>query len=259
MELLNKIIHSDVFEYLNLVDDNSVDLILTDVPYGIGIDSWDTFENEEKYFEFIYRFIDQSIPKLKKNGSLYMFNNAYNSAFVLQYLVSKKLIFQSWITWYKKDGFTSFKNKFNRTQETCLFFTNSKKYTFNYDDIRIPYESQKRIEAARKKGILKNGKRWFPNEKGKLCNDVWEFSSEKNRNRINGKTMKQFHSTQKPIEMIKRIVIASSNEGDVVLDPFMGSGTTALACKMLNRNFLGCDLNLEYVNYANNSLENLVV
>jgi site-specific DNA-methyltransferase (adenine-specific) len=254
MEMINNVIHSDVFEYLMKVEDNSVDLILTDPPYGIGIDDWDIFENEEEYFNFIYSFIELSLPKLKENGSLYLFNNAYNSAYVLQFLVKKGLLFQNWITWYKKDGFTSLKKRYNRTQETCLFFSKTKNYTFNYDDIRIPYESKSRIEAAKTKGILKNGKRWFPNENGKLCNDVWEFSSEKNRNKVNGKIVKQFHSTQKPLEMIKRIIIASSNKGDLILDPFMGSGTTAIACKSLGRNFLGCDSNLEYVEYANNIL-----
>ncbi len=257
MEMINNIVHSDVFEYLKMVDNNSVDLLLTDPPYGIGVDEWDIFESEEKYFEFIYEFINSSLPKLKENGSLYLFNNAYNSAHILQFLTKKGLIFQNWITWYKKDGFTSLKKRYNRTQETCLFFTKTKDYVFNYDEIRIPYESKSRIEAAKTKGILKNGKRWFPNENGKLCNDVWEFSSEKNRNRVNGKTMKQFHATQKPLEMIKRIIVASSNEGDLVLDPFMGSGTTAFACKSLKRNFLGCDANLEYVNHANNILNKL--
>jgi site-specific DNA-methyltransferase (adenine-specific) len=254
MKLLNKIIQSDVFEYLDLIEDGSTDLILTDPPYGIGIDDWDVFESEEKYFKFIYKFIDKSLPKLKTNGSLYLFNNAYNSAFILKYLVEKGMFFQNWITWYKKDGFTSLKKRYNRTQETCLFFTKNKNYTFNFDDIRIPYDSIKRIEAAKTKGILKNGKRWFPNKDGKLCNDVWEFSSEKNRNKVNGKIVKQFHATQKPLNLIKRIVLASSNTGDIVMDPFMGSGTTGIACKELGRNFLGCDLNLDYVNYANNKI-----
>jgi len=258
MNLLNKIVQSDVFEYLDLIENQSVELILTDPPYGMGIDTWDFFENEKKYFEFIENFLVCAIPKLKETGSIYLFNNAYNSAHILQILLKNNLRFQNWITWYKKDGFTSFKKKYNRTQETCLFFTKSEKYTFNHDEIRIPYDSESRINAAKKKGILKNGKRWFPNEKGKLCNDVWEFSSEKNRNRVKGKTVKQFHSTQKPLEMIERIVLASSNEGDVILDPFMGSGTTAVACKKHNRNFMGCDLDEKYVNFSLERVNNFI-
>lgn len=251
MVKLNSIEVSDVFDYLNSVDDKSVDLLLTDPPYGISIDDWDVFESEEKYFEFMYKWLELGINKVKDNGSIYLFNNSYNSAQITVFLKNKGLFFQNWITWYKKDGFTSMTRRFNRVQETLIFFTKDKKqYTFNYDDIRVPYESKSRIDAAKKKGILKNGKRWFPNPNGKLCGDVWEFSSEKNRNRVNGKMKKQFHATQKPVEMIERIIKASTNEGDLVLDPFMGSGTTALAAKNLNRNFIGCDLNPDYVKFS---------
>jgi site-specific DNA-methyltransferase (adenine-specific) len=256
MVKLNSIEVSDVVNYLNMIDDKSVDLILTDPPYGISIDDWDVFKNEDEYFNFMYTWLELAINKIKDDGSIYLFNNNYNSAHILLFLKDKGLFFQNWITWYKKDGFTSLKRKFNRNQETLLFFTKDKKnYIFNYDDVRVPYESTNRIEAAKKKGILKNGKRWFPNPNGKLCGDVWEYSSEKNRNRINGKLKKQFHATQKPVEMIERIIKASTNEGDLVLDPFMGSGTTALAAKNLNRNFIGCDLNPDYVEFSLKRLE----
>lgn len=247
---------SDVNEYLMKVDDKSIDLLLTDPPYGISIDEWDIFESEEKYFEFMYSWLDIAITKVKDSGSIYLFNNTYNSAELTVFLKNKGLFFQNWITWYKKDGFTSMTRRFNRVQETIIFFTKDKKnYTFNHDDVRVPYESVNRIEAAKKTGILKNGKRWFPNPNGKLCGDVWEFTSEKNRNRINGKMIKQFHATQKPVEMIERIILASTNEGDLVLDPFMGSGTTALASKNLKRNFIGCDSNENYVEFATNRLK----
>lgn len=248
---LNTIEVSDVFNYLKKVDNKSVKLLLSDPPYGMSIDEWDVFENEESYFKFMYDWLSIAIDKVTDDGSIYLFNNSYNSAHILNFLQQKGLFFQNWITWYKKDGFTSIKKRYNRVQETILFFTKDKKnYTFNYDDIRIPYESTSRIEAAKKTGILKNGKRWYPNQNGKLCTDVWEFTSEKNRNRINGKTVKQFHTTQKPVEMIERIIRASTNVGDLILDPFMGSGTTALASKNLNRNFIGCDLNPEYVEFS---------
>jgi site-specific DNA-methyltransferase (adenine-specific) len=248
---LNTIEVSDAISYLNKIENETIDLMVCDPPYGIAIDDWDVFQSEEEYFNFIYSWLEISLLKLKPTGSIYLFNNSYNSAMILSFLKDKNVHFQNWLTWYKKDGFTALTKKYNRVQETILFLTkDKKKYTFNYNEIRVPYESSERIKSAEKKGILKNGKRWFPNKDGKLCGDVWEFSSEKNRNRVNGKTVKQFHATPKPLEMIKRIIKASSNKGDVVLDLFMGSGTTALACKELNRNFLGCDINSEYVEYS---------
>lgn len=96
---------------------------------------------------------------------------------MLNYL-HNKANFQNWITWYKKDGFNANKRKYNNNQESILFHTmNKKEYYFDNESIRIAYESTQRIEHAKTKGILKNGKRWFPNNNGKLCPDVWEISS----------------------------------------------------------------------------------
>ena len=101
------------------------------------------------------------------------------SAFILQYLVSKKMIFQNWITWDKRDGLGASKRKYSNGQETILFFTKSNEYIFNSEEIRIPYESKERIEHANKKGIIKNGKRWFPNPNGKLCSESMAFFQRK--------------------------------------------------------------------------------
>ena len=119
----------------------------------------------------------------------------------------------------------------------------------------MPYESTERIKHAQTKGILKNGKRWFPNPNGKLCPDVWHIVSERHKQKVNGKIMKSFHKTVKPTDMIERIVKASSNEDDLVLDCFVGSGTTALVCKKLKRNFIGCDNNSDYINTFQHLLE----
>lgn len=247
----NKIYNLDVFDFLNnKVSNESVDLIVTDPPYNLKKAEWDTFKSEKEFFDWTFAWIDKAIEKLKKNGSIYIFNTPYNSAFILQHLVSKGLIFQNWITWDKRDGLGSAKRKYSNGQETILFFTNGKQHTFNYNDIRVPYESSSRIAHAAKKGILKNGKRWFPNPNGRLCGEVWHFSSQRHKEKINGKTQKLPHLTPKPIDLIERIIKASSNENDLVMDMFLGSGTTAIACNKLNRNFIGNELNKEYFNLA---------
>ena len=187
---------------------------------------------------------------------MYIFNTPYNSAFILQHLVSQGMIFQNWITWDKRDGLGSAKRKYSNGQETILFFTKGKNHTFNYDDIRVPYDSTSRIAHASKKGILKNGKRWFPNPNGRLCGEVWHFSSQRHKEKINGKTPKLLHLTPKPLDMIERIIKASSNPNDLVMDMFLGSGTTALACHNLNRNFIGTELNKDYYQLALQKLEN---
>ena len=221
---LNQIYQMDCLDFLRCIQDNSVDLAIIDPPYNMNKASWDTFKSKKDFFEFTYSWIDKLIPKLKKSGSLYIFNTPYNSAFILNYLVKKELYFQNWITWDKRDGLSGAKTRFNNGQETILFFSNGKNHTFNYDEVRMPYKSTERMEHAKKKGILKNGKRWFPNPKGKLCGEVWHVASERHKNKINGKVQKMDHITPKPFEIIERIIKASSNQNDVILDCFAGSG-----------------------------------
>ena len=252
---INEIYNLDCFDFLNKIDDKSIDLAILDPPYNLHKAEWDTFKNEKSFFSFTFTWIDLLIPKLKDNGSLYIFITPYNSAFILKYLINKNLLFQNWITWDKRDGLGGAKRKYSNGQETILFFTKNKNHVFNYEDIRLPYESTERIKYAKEKGILKNGKRWFPNQKGKLCGEVWHITSERHKNKINGKTCKMPHITPKPIEMIERIIKASSNAGDLILDCFVGSGTTAVAAQNLKRNYICSDINKIYVNLAKKNLK----
>ncbi|MGB9595874.1 MAG: DNA-methyltransferase [Candidatus Poribacteria bacterium] len=165
---LNKLYVMDCFEFLKAVPDEFADLIIIDPPYNMNKDDWDRFNSSDDFFRFTYSYLDKLVPKLKTTGSFYIFNSPFNCAFILKYLLDKGLIFQNWITWDKRDGLSFAKKKYTNAQETILFFTCSKNYVFNVDDIRIPYESVERIKHAKEKGIIKNGKRWFPNPKGKF-------------------------------------------------------------------------------------------
>ena len=165
------------------------------------------------------------------------------------------MIFQNWITWDKRDGLGSAKRKYSNGQETILFFTKSNDHIFNYNDIRVPYESTDRILHASKKGILKNGKRWFPNPNGRFCGEVWHITSERHKRKVNGKVQKLGHITPKPLDLVERIVTASSKRGDLVLDCFVGSGTTAIVAQRLGRNFLCSDNNKGYVKLAKKNLD----
>lgn len=243
---LNKIYNLDVFEFFNIVPNNFFDLAIVDPPYNLKIASWDNFKSEAEFLNFSYSWIEILLKKLKKTGSFYIFNTPFNCAKFLNFL-DKKAKFQNFITWYKKDGFANARKRYNSASETILFYTMSDNYTFNYDDIRVPYESTKRIKHARKNGILKNGKRWFPNSNGKLCPDVWEIVSQRHKEKVNGKVIKPSHPTIKPKEMIERMIKASSNESDLVLDLFSGSGMTSLVAKELGRNFIGCEIDKNYI------------
>lgn len=251
---INKIYNLDCIEFLNKIDDKSVNLAVIDPPYNMHKADWDTFKSHNAFLKFTYSWLDALIPKLKDNGSLYVFNTPYNSAFILQFLVSKGMVFQNWITWDKRDGLGSSKKKFSNGQETILFFTKSNNHTFNYNDIRVPYESVDRILHAKEKGILKNGKRWFPNPEGRYCGEVWHITSERHKRKINGKVQKMEHLTPKPFDLVERIIKASSKKNDLVLDCFVGSGTTAIVAKKLGRNFICSDNNKKFVDLTKRNL-----
>lgn len=247
---MSKILKKDVIEFIDLFENEKFDLVIADPPYNQDQGSWDVFESDSAYFDFMYKWLDRVLPKIKNNGSLYLFNNPRNSAYLLTYLESKGLIFQNWIVWEKKDGFSTHKKRFNVSQEVILFFTKGKGHTFNYDQVRVPYESSSRIELAKSKGILKNGKRWFPNDKGKLCPDIWKFSSDRHKKKVDGKVVKSLHPTPKPEDLIERMILASSNPNDIVMDLFSGSGTTSAVAYKLNREFYACENDSVYYDFC---------
>lgn len=237
----------DIFSFLESLPDSCIDLAIIDPPYNLGVASWDSFRNEKEFLDFSFAWIDSMLPKLKNSASFYIFNTPRNCALFLNHLQGKAYL-QNWITWYKKDGFSANKRRFNIAQESILFYAmDSKKYYFDSEIIRIPYDSKERIAHAYKKGILKNGKRWYPNINGKLCPDVWEISSERHKRKLNGKIIKLNHPTPKPRVMIERMIQASSKEGGLILDLFAGTGMTSLCARDLERKFIGCEKNKEYV------------
>ena len=250
-KLLDKIQVGDYTKILKVIPDYSVDLICVDPPYNMSKAEWDTFSSEKEFLAFTYKWISDVEKKLKPGGSFYIFNTPKNSAYILTYLESIGYTFQNWITWNKKDGFSSTKKKFLPEQESIIYVTKpGGKVTFNADQVRVPYDSTERINAAKTKGILKNGKRWYPNQSGRLCPDVWTFTSDRHVNKENGRVKAALHPTVKPLALLERIILASSNVGDVVLDIFAGSGTTLVAAKRHNRRFIGIDSNADFVTLA---------
>ncbi len=236
---------------LRKIPDGYIDLIAVDPPYNMKKGGWDSFESDDAFQEFTKNWIRAAHRKLKPGGSIYVFNTARNCAYILRFLEDLGYTFQNWITWNKKDGFTSTKTKFLPESESIIFATKpGAKHTFNPDEVRIPYESTSRIAAAQKTGIIKNGKRWFPNPEGRLCPDVWTIPSARHSEKENGKLVKSEHPTIKPIALMERIILASSRQGEVVLDFFAGSGTTLVAALRQERHFIGCDISPEYVKVA---------
>lgn len=234
----------------------TVDLAICDPPYGIGIADWDKFKSHDAFLEFSRNWIRMLPRVLKPDASIYLFNTARNCAYLLPILEGEGFHLLNWIIWDKRDGQGRSNKRYSKAQESILFMARSDRWTFNADDVRVPY-----TEDRSKSGVWhpKTGKRWFPNPGGALCTDVWHITSTKNSERVKGKSVKQDHPTQKPLEMALRMIRASSNPGDLVLDPFAGTGIFAEVCHRLGRNYKGFEINAEYVRLARRRLEQGVV
>ena len=253
MELIgtknNRIIHGDAIWALeNIIEDNSIDLIFADPPYNIGknfagcIDKWDT---DEEYLNWCYKWLDLCIKKLKPNGSFYVMTSTQFMPYFDLFL-RKKINIISRIAWYYDSSGVQAKNHYGSMYEPILFCVKDKKnYIFNSDDIMVEAKT-----GAKRKLIDYRKNPPQPYNTKKVPGNVWEFARVRYR-------MEEYenHPTQKPIALLERIIRASSNEGDMVLDPFSGSFTTAFVAKKLQRNFIGIELQDEYVKIGLRRLE----
>jgi site-specific DNA-methyltransferase (adenine-specific) len=248
---LDVVAQQDCFSYLRRIADESVELACVDPPYNLGKGDWDSWKHRSDFLDFTESWLDALLPKLKPGAGLFVFNTPQNCAHILTFLESRGCVFQNWITWDKRDGFTATRRRFVPGQESIVYVTlPGARHTFNSDAVRVPYESTERIAAAASTGILKNGKRWYPNSNGRLCPDVWHITSERHKTKVNGRVQKSTHPTPKPLDLVERIVLAASNPGDTVLDCFAGTGMTAVAAVRHGRRFLACELSPEYAEIA---------
>ena len=254
----NILYEGDSLEWLKSIDSNSIDLIFADPPYNINKADWDKFESQEEYIEWSMKWIKESSRILKDTGTLYICGFTEILADIkrpaMKYFKSCK-----WLIWYYKNKANLGKD-WGRSHESILQLRKSDTFTMNIDDVRIPYSNHTLKypihPQAETSQYSNNGKRkdiWTPNPRGAKPKDVIEVPTT-----CNGMGEKTPHPTQKPEELLRKIVLASSNEGDIVLDPFSGSGTTLVVAEQLNRKWLGCEISPEYNSWAIERLENVV-
>jgi len=242
MKTTHKLIIGDALEELAKIPDESVDLVFADPPYnmskkkGLGWkyskhitmqEEWDIFSKDE-YLQFNQKWIKECLRILKHGGSLWVcgsFHNIYQVGFILQHIEDVKI--NNSIVWFKPNA---------QPNITCRMFT----------------ESTEHLIWASKNG---NGKKWKfnyemtknlihddLNPKGKQTRNVWWIPLTPKSEKWAG-----IHPTQKPIELLRRIILSCTNEGDTVLDPFLGSGTTSAVAKMLGRNSIGIEKEKKYL------------
>ncbi len=243
------LVHADAGAVLEALPPRCIQLAVLDPPYYRMVDEpWDRqWESEEDYVQWVGGWIDPLCAALRTDGSTYLFGTPRMAAKLGTMLLEPRLEHRSTITWVKRDGFSAPRTTYARSQEQILYYAASAAAPFHRDAIREPYRSTKRIRAATRTGIPKDGRRWFPNPKGRLATDVWEFTSQRHLEKVHGRTVRPPHATIKPTALIGRIVAASSDVGGLVLDPFAGSGTTAVVAAPMSRPTVLCEKEERYL------------
>lgn len=237
----HSIFWGDAIEFLSTkIPDNSIDLIFADPPYNIGKNFngfKDEWTSDEDYLRWCYSWLELCVKKLKSHGSFYVMTSTQNMPYFDIYL-RKKLHILSRIVWYYDSSGVQAKNYFGSLYEPILFCVKDKdNYTFNANDILVEAKTgavRKLIDYRKSVPAVYNPK--------KVPGNVWEIPRVRYR-------MDEYenHPTQKPIALLNRIITASSNKGDVVLDPFSGTFTTSFVAKQLGRKSIGIELQEEYV------------
>jgi site-specific DNA-methyltransferase (adenine-specific) len=245
----HKIIQGDSLEALeNEIPDNTIDLAFIDPPYNIGKDfngHKDKWATDDDYLNWCYKWIDLCIDKLKDNGSMYIMTSTQFMPYFDIFLRGKMTIL-SRLVWYYDSSGVQAKKHYGSMYEPILFCVkNPNNYTFNADDILVEAKTgakRKLIDYRKNPPQVYNSK--------KVPGNVWEYSRVRYR-------MDEYenHPTQKPIALLERIIKASSNVGDTVLDPFSGSFTTSFVAKQCGRKSIGIELQEEYVKIGLRRLE----
>ncbi len=274
--------HQDCMEFLKSLDDNSVDLIAVDPPYCRVIkDDWDNqWKTEEEYLKWCEEWTAESFRVLKPNKCFYVWGTTKFDTF-LRYKLdvlnkAKDAVYQSWIIWHYDWGGRG-KSNFARKHEDLLMYSKGKKFDFYPDNILVPRAVKQNMAITRKINLIEKyfseglttDKDWSSWEtyrydkksvdelihelalqrskdvnfkKGKIPTDVWMKN-----NHTTSKEYAGWHPTQKPLEIMDRVIKAHTQPGDVVLDFFAGSGSTMISALRTGRKFIGCEFDEEYV------------
>ena len=247
---INSIVVGDAFKSLEKVKDNSVDLLIVDPPYNLDKDFHGNGfkkQDNQKYAEYTEEWIEAVKPKLKDTASIYVCCDWF-SAITIGVILAKHFHLRNRITWQREKG-RGAKANWKNSMEDVFFATVGEEYTFNLDAVK---QRKKVLAPYREDGKPKD---WEETADGKFRNtcpsNFWDdiavpyWSMAENT----------AHPTQKPEKLIAKLILASSNENDLVLDPFAGSGTTGVVAKKLNRNYINIEQNPLYCAWGEKRLK----
>ena len=244
-DIENQIINSDFFKVIDLLPDNFIDLLIIDPPYNLTRNfNGNNFSqrSDQAYTDYLESWFPKLIRCLKDNASVYLCCDWKSSAPCYN-VISKYLNVINRITWQREKG-RGAKTNWKNCCEDIFFAVKGDNYTFNLDAVKV---RKKVIAPYRENGSPKD---WEETSEGNYrytCpSNFWDdisipyWSMPENTD----------HPTQKPEKLLAKLILASSNENDLVFDPFLGSGSTAVTAKKLNRKFSGIELNEEYCTWT---------
>ena len=252
-----KLYQGDAIDWLTFLEAETIDLIFADPPYNIGKAQWDHFGSQERYLEWSMQWIAQAARVLKPTGSLYVCGFSEILADIKHLAMP---YFQScrWIVWHYRNK-ANLGSDWGRSHESLVHFRKTKSVKLNINDIRIPYgahtlkyPSHPQAETSQYGRGSKRHDAWMPHPGGAKPKDVIDIPTT-----CNGMGETTPHPTQKPEELLRKFVLASSKPGETVLDPFSGSGTTLVAAQQLGRQWLGCELDATYNEWAMDRLDHV--
>ncbi|MDR1798091.1 MAG: site-specific DNA-methyltransferase [Clostridiales Family XIII bacterium] len=248
----------DSIEWLRTIRDETIDLVFADPPYNIRKADWDKFESQEQYIDWSLQWIKEISRILKPTGSLYICGFSENLA-DLKHPAMRYFEGCKWLVWSYKNK-ANMGNDWGRSHESILHLRKTKRFQINIDDIRIPYgehtlkyPDHPQAETSQYGNGKKRAGFWVPHPRGAKPKDVLELPII-----CNGMSEKTKHPTQKPEELLRKLILAASKTSDIVLDPFSGSGTTLVVAEQLGRYWIGCDTTPEYNEWAEIRLNSVV-
>ena len=248
--ILDKTLLGDTFEMLSLMPEKFIDLLIVDPPYNIDKDfHGNKFKKSADgiYEEYTKAWIERVLPLLKNTASVYVCCD-WKSSIVIASVLKRYFYIQNRITWQREKGRGALYN-WKNGMEDIWFATVSKEYTFNVDAVK----TRRRVVAPYK--IDGKPKDWEETDEGNFRNthpsNFWDDIS------IPYWSMPEntAHPTQKPEKLLAKLILASSNEKDIVFDPFLGSGSTSVCAKKLGRHYVGIEQNEQYCVWAEKRLE----
>lgn len=249
MNYLDGVQNIDALEGIKALPDNCIDLVVADPPYGLGKDYGNDSDKKTtvEFLKWTEAWLTLVVPKLKRTGSLYIFATWRYSPEIFVFLKSQMTMMNEIIWDRKVPSMGGSTRRYSSVHDTIGFFVKSKDYYFDLDSIRIPYDEE--TKKARSRSIFV-GHKWL--EVGYNPKDVWAVSR---LHKIHSE--REDHPTQKPLEIIERMVKASCPPNGIVLDPFVGSGTTIAACMLNNRHYIAFELNPNYYKITLDRIERI--